>query len=327
MKTISARTKSSKARSNTAHANSQAGCAEATPWAPRLSCESPTPSNTYPAATGRLGFRLLTLHDVVCEESESKADNLESPKKVGLETLAGGPGGNGDIPRLTISRNESRARPARLSLQLRDCLVLRTCAEQRFLWSEHIEEHFFDGCSKQAARKRIAELIEAGYLCREWQHGASRQSLIRATPKTLELLRSELKDKARALPHPRTRIDLNTLAHDALVTHTRLALERRLPGFWVPEFALKSWELASIPDGIFFLENGERWIVEVENSLKSKERLRRLWSYWSEHRESEHVLYVSTTIAIHHTLTRYMDELGPFPKIELLCLANLRSKS
>src|SRR6185436_9468757 len=93
--------------------------------------------------------------------------------------------------------------------------------------------------------------------------------------------------------------------HDWNVTENRLRLCELFDATWIPEKALKTHTLKKIPDGILLFQSGKRIAVEVENSIKAKDRYQQMWREWEQH-DFVLVLYIATTDAVYRSLEKQM---------------------
>ncbi len=192
-----------------------------------------------------------------------------------------------------------------MRIQERDKEIIRRIYEQQFLFHEHVERYFFRNASSQLARIRIAELAKVGLLRKETVTVLGNRRIIRLTPDGLEL--------ARQLHHfdiPQLRrLDLKTVEHDAIVTSVALRLHELWDGLWVPERALKKEDYTQIPDGVFVFQNSNKVALEIENSLKGRNRFLENLDKW-RFTPMRLVLFVTTHPKIHSALKRFIDQ-GP----------------
>lgn len=105
------------------------------------------------------------------------------------------------------------------------------------------------------------------------------------------------------------RIAPATLIHDAIVTSVRLRFKELWDGSWIPERLLKKTEFPQIPDGLVLFESGKRIAIEVENSLKGKQRFLSLMDRWKDTSISL-VLYIATQAELAEVIRTYI-QAGP----------------
>jgi len=214
-------------------------------------------------------------------------------------------------------------RRAAVILQERDKELLRLCYEQGFLTAEHVHEAFFRNVGTRAAYRRVQELEAAGYLRRSRLSALSGHRIIQTTPVGTGIARQlsqfEVPQKRRPA--------LQTLDHDALVTSVRIWLMRLLKeksAVWVPEGHLKKHGGKQIPDGVILYSNGLEMVIEVENSLKSHDRLYELMSAWKTLAPKAQVQYIASSPVIRNGLKKALDRVGPNRGIYLSLWDELR---
>ena len=190
-------------------------------------------------------------------------------------------------------------------LQERDREIMRTCYEQQFLLSEHVQRYFFHGIADRVVRKRLERLEGAGLLRREkhWLTGESR--VIRLTRLGLRAIEEDIVIEVPQVRKP----DVRTLLHDAIVTSVRLRLGELWTGSWLPERAIKQEDFPQIPDGLFIFPSHKKVAVEVENSAKSRGRFLATMERWRRV-NVKLVLYVATKPDVFQTIQRFIPE-GP----------------
>ena len=103
------------------------------------------------------------------------------------------------------------------------------------------------------------------------------------------------------------KVSLSTFSHDSFVGETRLKLCSIFDATWIPEKAMKIHPFKKIPDGIVLFKSGRRIAVEVENSVKGKNRYQDMWREWEGH-DFILVLYVATTEAVYRALQARMKD-------------------
>lgn len=187
-------------------------------------------------------------------------------------------------------------------LQPRDRAIFLLCYQHQFLLTEHTV-HFFENQSYREARRRIRELIEAGFLFEEHDSILGRKPLLRLSPIGIKIAA----DSAANLIPPRRTLKKAELVHDSIVTSARIRFE----SIWsdarfTPERAIKRDQYAQIPDGIFYFPSGKGVAMEVENSDKGRSRFLRLLGRWSDVREIILILYVATSKTLYDSLKKYL---------------------
>jgi len=192
-----------------------------------------------------------------------------------------------------------------IRLQERDYSILVLCYEQQFLTSEHIR-FFFPETHPSTAYRRLQELIDAGFLYRDYHPLTGTNGLLRLA----KLGFYAIQGRTHYFIPQFKKLSSQTLFHDTIVTSAR----QRLSQFWkadfVPERAIKVKSFPEIPDGIFFFPSGKGIALEVENSDKRKERFIRLLRRWREAPQIVFVLYVATTPLLFRSIRSFLKE-GP----------------
>lgn len=187
-------------------------------------------------------------------------------------------------------------------VQERDKEMAKTIYEEQFLRLSTISRFFFNE-SFQSASKRVLKLVNLRLFRFEKLNLPGAPKVVRLTPNGVKLARSvspfEVKQKRK--------VPLSTFEHDSVVSMTRLKLKEYFDASWIPEKALKSHNLKKIPDGILLFQSGRRIAVEVENSVKSKDRYLEMWREWESH-DFLLVLYVTTNDIVHKAIQKRMSE-------------------
>lgn len=198
-------------------------------------------------------------------------------------------------------------------VQERDRAVCRDVYEQQFLLMRDLMASHFGGVHRSEVYRRVQELERAGYLRRLQPFQGSQERLIRVTKKGEELARSLSSFEVPQL----TRLNPATLMHDIVVNAVRYRLIDQIwDATWIPETVLKSRAGAkrdpdaAIGDGIVHFASGKLVVIEVENSLKGKDRYRRIFEAWGRREEVLFVLYVASEPSIARRLRSYLEELG-----------------
>lgn len=185
----------------------------------------------------------------------------------------------------------------------RDEQILRVCYEHQFLDYDVAAKGFFDG-RKDSSCRRLKLLTEAGLLKTERVKGdLTRRLIYRLTSTGREAAERLTTVRVR----PVSRLKLATLDHDSMVTLSRIRISELWKGQWTPESNLKSEEYEEIPDGIFTFNSGAQVAIEIENSLKGRERYQRLFERWDRLRPFL-VLYVVTPSCDYASIQRFVSD-------------------
>lgn len=200
-------------------------------------------------------------------------------------------------------------------LQPRDEDILRVCYEQQFLTMDHILKFFFHGKSRSEPYRRIRELEKEGLIKREAVALFPGTKLIRLTRKGLDLAQS-LSPFSFHYLHS---VNLAQLEHDAILTSVRLRLGQLWDGLWNPEshYRARAKEIKDfvVPDGVVqFFEDKQPYAIELENSIKANDRLKKRLIDWSKSRGIS-ILYIATSQRIENFLKSQIEKNskeGPF---------------
>ena len=187
-------------------------------------------------------------------------------------------------------------------LQERDKQIMIVTYEEQFLLLKQVAKYFFKE-SFQSASLRIIKLVNLRLLKYETLSLPGKPKVIRLTPKGVKLC----KEISPFSIMQKRKVSLSTLNHDAFVSEARLILRDRFDASWIPEKAMKLHNLKKIPDGILLFQSGKRIAIEVENSVKGKDRYDHMWREW-EQQEFVLVLYVATTEVVYRALQKRMAE-------------------
>ncbi len=195
-----------------------------------------------------------------------------------------------------------------MQLQDRDREILTLCYEQRFLLIRQIEKFFYKG-SYEEAKRRVREMKKAN-LMRDAKNNLGRSKILELT----KIGRAIAVEQSLIGSLPNHEIDPSAIEHHALVTETRLLLEKLWDGYWIPELALRAHFHQEIPDGIFvFHESGNKVMVELENSLKGRARFENRIRSWQHSSKTVFVLFVCTSAQIQTSLIRYLEKSPSHP--------------
>ena len=185
----------------------------------------------------------------------------------------------------------------------RDLNLMRVAYEEQYLRMKTISQYFFNG-SLQGASNRIRKLQSRGLVRYESLDFPGRQRVVRITQKGTLVLGAYLKFKIRQ----EKRVPISTFIHDSLTTEVRLSLKKIYDAEWVPEDAMKATAARKIPDGLLVFQSGTKFAVEIENTLKAKDRYQRIWREWDEQTQDapDLVLYVASNRSLYKSLQSLM---------------------
>lgn len=226
----------------------------------------------------------------------------------------------------------------KIILSDRDFEVLEFVLEMKFASLDEVCEKFFKGSPADQnvvgywyAKKRLAQLEQAGFLKSTKQHSESRR-LYFVKLKAYQVLKNLYPEKN--LPRPTESIDGRTVAHDYLLLRLRLELEKRHQAFsWISDRSLKMQtgilsQLSETysPDGIYKPIDGPSVAFELEISLKAKSRyqdkIKRYVQWIREHRNDptafKKVHYVTTNESVKKHLDNFTAMYPDLFKIEMV---------
>ncbi len=207
-------------------------------------------------------------------------------------------------------------------LQERDREILKFCYEQQFITIEHVMLGFFEGRYKDASR-RLGQLAQAKFL-KEEDSGflVSKQKFYRLTKLGRHAAESSC---ANFIPQKRF-LAHSTLMHDSFVSLVRIRLSELWDATWIPESAAKKYELSEVPDGIVLFESGKQVAIEVENSIKGRQRFESRLHAW-KNTQITLVLYIATSEALDSTLRSYLKSAPAKPHFGLTTWERLKSST
>ncbi len=171
--------------------------------------------------------------------------------------------------------------------------LLEFLQDQKFMTLEQMEKRLFGGVLEDRKNRslyyRMRHLVRCGYL-REWSDEVN-ESLYLLGSRGLEVLRGKDRDGGMPLLAD---IESELVLHDLAVTDCRILWERiGLVKQWISDrrmqFCLPNPR--HIPDAIF-LVRGQMVALEVEFSLKSKERYEGINSFYDSREAVKLALYV-----------------------------------
>jgi len=204
-----------------------------------------------------------------------------------------------------------------IKLQKRDLENLVLIYEQKFLTSGHTQRAGFQECHQSLAYRRMADLEEAGLIRRSKPFQGSNLIAYVLTKKGVEEVKRWTDTNIRYSP----RINLSNFEHDSMVTDVRLRLcEYFKTGNpkWTPEILLRRIQIEpfsstdpsrTIGDGIISLENGKKFAIEVENSVKAKDRIESILRSWATGWNVNAVFYITTLPSITRRIKKSIQEL------------------
>jgi DNA-binding Lrp family transcriptional regulator len=202
-----------------------------------------------------------------------------------------------------------------MRLQERDLRILAFLYEQQMASVEVIQSGFFKGVHRSEAYRRVKELEDAKYLRRVRAYQGCRDQVLVLTRRGVESAREVSRFEIAYRP----RINAMTLAHDMIVNHVRIRFAELWPGSpWVPEKVLRAKHGrdpapdAAIGDGLIeHPMNKSVCALEIENTLKAKERYWRIWNNWDRIESVGVVVYIATSEALERRLQAYLQEYDP----------------
>lgn len=163
-----------------------------------------------------------------------------------------------------------------------------------FISATQVEHYFFIRADQRRARERMLELERAGYIRRQKIYGETPTTLLRLTPSGLSIISKRNEFQI----NPRSKVDLVTLEHDLRLIDIRMRVDEHWTNYlWIPEKAIRRAEYPEIPDALCIFKSGRIIAIELENSMKSEERIIRLLSRW-RNTDVSLVLYFTTTPGI-----------------------------
>lgn len=178
-------------------------------------------------------------------------------------------------------------RRSRVELTRRDLEVLEFILEMKFASVDEVFEKFFsklsgDGevaASSEWARKRLRQLMDAGYLRTEIGIGM-RERVFIPSFKTYHALTNL--NSGSMIPKPTRGLDFRTFVHDRELLLLRLKYERELGDVaWISDRRLKQGlaevygiHSIDVPDAIVRLPDFGLVVVELEIAMKSRKRYR-----------------------------------------------------
>jgi len=197
--------------------------------------------------------------------------------------------GGGVVTRAKTIRDVGR----RVYLQARDLDLFGFVADQRFVTRRQLCRRFWpgpSGKSDQVGYRRLLLLRRHGLL--ETRHVPTDAEQIFQLGK---LGRKELEADRRAVLPYLSGIDLRNFRHDSLVTDVRIEAEVSLQTAWRSERRLhqERWQ-GHAPDGLFVLGQ-YLFALELELSVKPKEKLRAIFASNREKNPEVYWLYLAAT--------------------------------
>lgn len=229
-----------------------------------------------------------------------------------------------------IDRKETFVSERDISL-LNFIYQMRFCTSLQIMNSIYFQK--FDGTGRTSdlyIKRRLAQLVESGWLNTNTCNNGSRYYFYTTTTKAVRLLAAK---DFNVFGTRAPKVNMLHFVHDSLVTNCRSALEKSgSASSWVPEFQIKSMfntfkKLPNryIPDGLFINKLGELSAFEMEISRKAVARyqdkvdqyVKIIGSQFNEELPLKRVLYVASTNSVHKILTEMTKPNANIFKVEL----------
>lgn len=190
----------------------------------------------------------------------------------------------------------------------RDRLLLNWINGHGFASAENIASWM--GVSMPFAYARIKKLLNGGYLERDRiLHNSSRIHFL--TKQGLQACNDELPALKK--------VNLGTYHHDTILIDLSLQIEKETAGSFMPERRLKQLKGLSgvgtkgrVPDGVVDLANGKKIAVELELSVKSKERLDKIMKDYASNMDFHEIWYFVENISVRNAIQKAADNNGVF---------------
>jgi DNA-binding MarR family transcriptional regulator len=163
----------------------------------------------------------------------------------------------------------------------------------------------FIGTHKQNIYRRLRKMRSSGYVQRHpfWEH---REGVFTTTFEGNEIINDTLKPMRRIhkgmIDHDLTLVDLAikiTCEEDVFIPERRI---RQNPDIW--EFE------EHIPDGLIKKDTGELIAIELELSIKTKQRLEVIFDFYSSHADVSEVRYYVGDKYVEAAIKKKIDEYG-----------------
>ena len=200
----------------------------------------------------------------------------------------------------------------------RDLLLLETLESYGVLSTQQIRELIFKGINTRTVLRRLRLLKQRGFIysTEGLPNGALAWVLSKRSSRRLK---HDIDIKI---------INKNSLQHDVAVSSIRIQLERlKIAESWTPEHVLKKEVMKSlyeerssyrddppiIPDSLFITKYEEEMravALELELSLKSKERYKKIFYQYKQKEEIWFVWYVVLTRSMGESLSKLWDKYG-----------------
>jgi len=211
-----------------------------------------------------------------------------------------------------ISRPQySRLSRKRIQLTGRDWNLLQVMAEQRFLSWSQILKYFFpmegyknDRSQFQVSYMRLRKLAEFG-LVQKKNIPTLEEPIFFVDRKGIQLLKDN-----QYLPYDfiARRPNFFTIHHDRLLTQLRYTMQNHFPGAcWTPETILQSRHVSEkVPDAVIEV-SGSQYAVELELSLKNKQRYQDIYIEYETSSLYRNALYLVPSDRFHKRLIEIFD--------------------
>lgn len=226
----------------------------------------------------------------------------------------------------------------RTKITNRDLEVMRFCLEMRFATIEQIHQQFFNkshtgepsNCDRWT-KDRLFKLRQLDYLKLQ-KNFTTGQNLILPTMKSYILVRNLL--YFEDLPKPIQYVDFRQFEHDRLLTDCRMHLENTQQiTRWISERCLQvrtdlvqAFGSETLADGLCINSAGSAWFIELDLSLKTKDRIKKKVRRYVHLLRSEKaifpglesVLFVCGKTSIFNAIEREAKIYGSLFKVQML---------
>ena len=194
-------------------------------------------------------------------------------------------------------------------LQERDKEILRWVNGYGFVTVNQIKRWM--GVGETAGYVRVRKLVEGGYLKRKRVfHNQERVHWI--SNQAQGLIQDDIKNPKR--------VNISTYYHDLLLVDLGLYLEKTGGVEFIPERRLRNFNTDNtvigkkgrIPDAILIQENNQKPIaIELELSVKSKDRLRKIINDYMVNFNYDAVWYFTNNQAVYNALSKFITPSSP----------------
>ena len=194
-------------------------------------------------------------------------------------------------------------------LQERDIEILRWVNGCGFVTVNQVKRWM--GVGETAGYVRVRKLVDGGYLKRKRVfHNQERIHWI--SNQAQNLIQDDVKNPKR--------VNISTYHHDLLLVDLGLYLEKTNEGNFIPERRVRNLNVTEsvigkkgrIPDGVLIQQNNQKPIaIELELSLKSKDRLRKIINDYMVNFNYSAVWYFTNNQAVHNALSKFIKPPSP----------------